>query len=221
MKLFSYLGFKTAPQPGRAVPQGLVHLAWDTEAGNGGALVITNPAGGTRAISGNASAGTPVGSIKSVRTLTNTTVQPSDGDTVTIGDVVYTFQTTLTNVAGHVKIGASATASMTNLFHAINATGGTAGTDYALLCVAHPDFIATNPSATTVVITALVGGIVGNITPTESSAVLSWALTTAGVDGTPASKGDVLFDGTNLYFANADLTTASLTGWRKIAHSAL
>lgn len=99
---------------------------------------------------------------KATGTFTNDGSQPVDGSTVVIGSNTYTFQDTLTNVAGHVKIAASNTASMTNLFHAINASGGTVGTDYATLCVAHPTVVATNPSGTTVVLTAKTVGIAGN-----------------------------------------------------------
>lgn len=45
-----------------------------------------------------------------------------DGHTVTIGDVTYTWQTTLTVGAGHVLIGASNRASLMNLASAINGT---------------------------------------------------------------------------------------------------
>lgn len=254
--------------------------------------------------------------FKAANTLTSNGTNVSNGDLVYVCNKTYVFQTTLTNTDGNVKIGASAAASLTNLFNAINATGGTPGTDYALNMIANADvlatnpssttvlvtaiengqapnnfnttkvaatltwasaklggvgatfiatggtlagdvaisttaaltltnlslainstgsdglnhadlaanadWLATNPSGTTVVITAIVGGLAStNITTTETSTALSWANTTAGVNGTMASKGDMLFDSSYLYFANADLTTASLTGWRKVTHAAL
>jgi hypothetical protein len=113
--------------------------------------------------------------VKATGTLTNDGSNVTNNDTVTIGSKVYTFQDTLTNVDGHVKIGASNTATMTNLFHAINASGGTVGTDYATATVANTQVTATNPSGTTVVITAIVPGTAANsIATTEASTHLAW-----------------------------------------------
>ena len=47
--------------------------------------------------------------------------QPTDGDTVTINNVVFTFKTTLGSTAGNVLIGANAAAAITNLVALINA----------------------------------------------------------------------------------------------------
>lgn len=108
-------------------------------------------------------------------TLTNAGSNVSNADTVTIDGKVYTFQSTLTNVDGNVKIGASNTASMTNLFRAINGTGGTPGTDYAAATVAHTTVDATNPTGTTVVVTAKATGTAGNsLAVSEASSQLSW-----------------------------------------------
>lgn len=113
------------------------------------------------------------------QTLTSDTVNVSDGDTVTIGSKVYTFQNTLTDVDGNVKIGANAAASLQNLHNAINASGGVAGTDYALATVAHTQVEATAVTATTVVVTALVAGTAANsIATTEVSTHLSWGAAT-------------------------------------------
>ena len=116
------------------------------------------------------------------QTLTNDGTNVTDGDTVTIGTKVYTLQSTLTNVDGNVKIGASNTATMTNLFHAINASGGTVGTDYATATTANTKVTATNPTGTTVVVTAITSGVAGNlIATTEASTHLAWgAATLAG-----------------------------------------
>lgn len=132
------------------------------------------------------------GNAQATGTLTNDGTNITDGDTVTIAGKVYTFQDTLTNVDGHVLKGASNTASMTNLFHAINASGGTPGTDYAALTTAHPSVVATNPTGTTVVVTAKSGGLDGNsITTVENSTHLSWgAGTLAG--GTASVNGNAM-----------------------------
>lgn len=123
-------------------------------------------------------------------TLTNDGTNVTNGDTVTIGTKVYTFQTTLTNVDGNVHIGAANTNSMTNLFNAINGTGGTPGTDYAAATVAHTLVTATNPTGTTVVVTAKATGTAGNgIATTETSTHLSWGgASTAGGVAAAASE---------------------------------
>lgn len=58
--------------------------------------------------------------------------EPTDGDTVTIAGVVFTFKTTLGSTAGNVLIGADAAAARVNLVKAVNDTG-TAGTHYVQL----------------------------------------------------------------------------------------
>lgn len=58
--------------------------------------------------------------------------QPTDGDTVTINGVVFTFKTTLGTTAGNVLIGANADAANTNLTALINAPGTTTSTGVAL-----------------------------------------------------------------------------------------
>lgn len=64
-------------------------------------------------------------------TLTIATT-PTDGDTVTIAGVTFTFKTTLGSTAGQVLIGGSAANARANLKSAVEG-GGTAGTDYVAL----------------------------------------------------------------------------------------
>lgn len=112
----------------------------------------------------------------------------ADTETVTIGSKVYTFQASLTNVDGHVKIGASEGASLTNLHHAINASGGTVGTDYATLTTANSMVTAADDATHTVTVTAILPGVAGNsVVTTETSATASWAHPTliSGVDPIP------------------------------------
>lgn len=111
---------------------------------------------------------------------------PGDGKVVVIGAKTYTFQTTLTEADGHVHIGASATIAATNLFHAINKSGGVAGTDYANAMVANADFVATNPVATEVAITAKVAGSRNDATTTNSVSG-SWGAATVTGGATAAS----------------------------------
>ena len=58
--------------------------------------------------------------------------QPTDGDTVTINGVTFTFKTTLGSTAGNVLIGASADTANTNLAALINAPGTTTSEGVAL-----------------------------------------------------------------------------------------
>lgn len=62
---------------------------------------------------------------------------PANGDTVTLGLQTYTFQTVLTDVPGHVHIGADPDSTLLNLAHAINALGGTPGVDYGTGTIAN------------------------------------------------------------------------------------
>lgn len=59
--------------------------------------------------------------------------QPTDGDTVTINGVTFTFKTTLGTTAGNVLIGADAAAAHANLVNAINNAEGTAASTVSAL----------------------------------------------------------------------------------------
>jgi len=122
--------------------------------------------------------------VAASQTLTSTGTNVSNGDTVTIGSKVYTFQTTLTNVDGNVKIGGTAALSLTNLFNAINNVfgSGTPGTDFATAMTTNTQVTASNPTSTTLFVRAITAGTGGNsIATTETSAQLSWgAATLAG-----------------------------------------
>lgn len=58
--------------------------------------------------------------------------QPTDGDTVTINGVTFTFKTTLGSTAGNVLIGGSADAAATNLAALVNTPGTTTANGVAL-----------------------------------------------------------------------------------------
>jgi hypothetical protein len=101
----------------------------------------------------------------------------SDGDTVTIGGHVYTFETGAINVADEVLVGASASDTLDNLIAAINAAAG-AGTLYGTGTVANAYVTAAAGAGDTMVVTAKVTGAVGNkIATTESGANSSWGST--------------------------------------------
>ncbi len=114
----------------------------------------------------------------------------SNGETVTIGGKVYTFETSLTNVDGHVKIAATEALSITNLVNAINLGAGVPGTDYAAATTINPNVTAVG-AAHTVTVTANTAGAAGNaITTTETSATAAWGAATlaSGTDGDAMSR---------------------------------
>lgn len=124
-----------------------------------------------------------------VGTLTSTGTAPANNDTVTIGDITYTFKTALTGAAYEVLIGASAAVALDNLKIAINNTGGTQGTEYGLGTVEHPQVTATTNTATTQVVEARFKNLGNSIVTTEASSQLSWggATLASGLPGVVAA----------------------------------
>lgn len=125
-------------------------------------------------------------------TLTMDT-QPTDGDTVTVDTKTYTFQNTLTNVDGNVKIGASLTATQQNLVAAFSNTGEP-GTDYAVATVTHPsveidDFVTNNA-----VLTAYEAGVAGNSIVTTETFTAGTNVFDAATLGTTTAGVDPLLD---------------------------
>lgn len=130
---------------------------------------------GTGAAIASFTATAPVTGVAAAQTLTATAI--ADGDTVTIGSKVYTFQTTLTNVNGNVFSTGVLATTLANLSKAINLTG-VAGTDYATAMTLNADVSATS-DATHVVVTAKVTGTASNSkATTETCANASWGNTT-------------------------------------------
>lgn len=96
------------------------------------------------------------------------TDNPLNTETVTIDSKVYTFQSTLTNSNGNVKIGATLEQSISNLINAINLTG-VAGTDYATATTLHTTVTGVSSTATTLSLKAKTAGTAGNsIATTET-----------------------------------------------------
>lgn len=124
---------------------------------------------------------TALSEVKATATLTSTGTVPADGDTVTINGLQYTFRTALSSPAQtfEVLIGANAAASLDNLKIAINASGGTEGTEYSVGTYAHPHVTATTNTNTTQVVEARQFGTTPNYYPVaEDSDQLSWGATT-------------------------------------------
>ena len=116
---------------------------------------------------------------------------PANGDTVTIGGQVYTFQTTLTAGNGNVWLGANETAALANLAAAINATPGGAGTAYGAGTVANTSVHSTASNGTTVSVQALVNGTAGNAIAYSSTGTVAITAGTLanGTAGTTVTVG--------------------------------
>jgi hypothetical protein len=131
-----------------------------------------------------------VGAVAASQKLTSS-ANYADGDTISIGRLgttakVYTLQTTLTNVDGNIHIAATEAQTLTNIANAINASGGTAGTDYATAMTPHPNVFGTSDGQHIVTATALIKGTAANaVTTTETSGTASWGEATlaGGVAG--------------------------------------
>lgn len=101
----------------------------------------------------------------------------ADGNTVTIGTRVYTFQTVLTEEDGNVLVGASEAASITNLTNAINGgIAGNPGVDY-FVDLPDPEVSAVGASHT-VTVSALHSGSGEDAVPTTTTSAAAWTNTT-------------------------------------------
>jgi len=158
--------------------------------------------------------GTIVEAVAATGTLTFTGVT-SDGETVTIGDDVYEFDTDSSVTEGNILVdisgGASAAQSVTALAAAITAsdTQGVGG---------------VNGDGDTVVLTADTKGAAANAldtTTTCENASFGELTLTGGVDGTAAVAGKIFVDATNLYIAIGACTISDSSNWKKITLEAL
>lgn len=112
--------------------------------------------------------------IAASKALTISAITAANTQTVTIGGQVYTFNTSLTNTANNVLIGADATAMGANLAAAINAGTG-AGTLYGTGTVANASVSAT-ASLGVVTVTARTAGTAGNaVAISETLTNSAWA----------------------------------------------
>lgn len=175
---------------------------------------------------------TPVNAVAATGKLTIGASNAAADDTVTVGDVTYTFKTALSDPAeaNEVLIGASATATAANLVLAILAEGtdGEVGVKYSTGTTTHP-LVTASSDAGVVTFTAKAKGAAGNEIAlskegdglTVSGDTLGTGAGVAeGVDGTVGIKGQITFDSTNLYICLAD-NTVSGTNWKKITLSNL
>lgn len=135
---------------------------------------------------------TALSGVKATGLLTSDATAPSDGDTVSIEGRTYTFKTTLSSPAqqDQVLIGVSAAVALDNLKIAINATGGTEGTEYSVGTVAHSLVTATTNTNTTQLVEARQYGTAANqYALGETSTHLSWGATKMGTVATTEVAG--------------------------------
>ena len=112
------------------------------------------------------------------------------GETITIGDVVYTWRAAITaaSPANEIKIGAAATNSLDNLKDAINGTAlvGAPGSEYSQATKRHPHVTAGAKNATTLVVSSTDTNTSGALVTTETMTNWAWGAGTlsAGTAGT-------------------------------------
>lgn len=135
------------------------------------------------------------------------TAQPADADVVRIGDVYYSWVTTVVNGAGtaaspwRVLIGADLNASMNNMLQAISFTGTQGVTYSANLGGQNPQVTAAYPGLNVdddalLTVTARTDLAAGNdLATTETGANMAWGAATLTGGGTHALSGVAMPDG--------------------------
>lgn len=118
--------------------------------------------------------------------LTSDNTELTDGDTVTIGSIVYRFKDTMAQAYDVKRDGTTADTTLANLVKAINGTG-TPGTEYFAGTIAHTSVTASTVAAHATTVTARTIGAAGNlIAKDETSSHLDWdgvgAFLTGGED---------------------------------------
>lgn len=185
--------------------------------------VTTNPAvtgvGGVAS----AAAAAPVDAVAATNTVTSNNTNVTAADTVTVNGKVYTFVAALTPAEGQVLRAGSADASLTNLEHAINGTGGTPGTDYSV-AAAHPTVTAADVASHAITLTAITKGAAGNSLALAKSAAtltLGGALFSGGIDGTPGGVGAEVVNAGQPYICTAAAMVATAGAWKKLTVAGL
>ncbi|MDE2101769.1 MAG: hypothetical protein KGL39_31270 [Patescibacteria group bacterium] len=121
-------------------------------------------------------------------TLTSTNVNPTGGNSVTIGMTTYTFVTKFTGAKNEILIQNNADGTMNALIAAINNAAGS-GTTYSADIQKNAEVIAGTLSAHAFVVTSIVGGTPGNAIATYTNdATLSFGATTLTGGGPDTNK---------------------------------
>ena len=134
-----------------------------------------------------------------------------DGDRIGVGGQLYTFKSVLTPAANEVKLGADLATSLANLKLAINAGAG-AGSVYATATQKNRYFTATN-TGTTLTVTHIVLGTVGNGRPVSYTASGSSAGTWGGAT---SSGGTSIASNTDVVAYYLTVDTGGVSGAAKI-----
>jgi len=172
---------------------GTVKITDGTEAATAASSTLTSSgamAPATHASATLTSTGAMVPASHAVSVFTSSGVVV-DGQTITIGSIVYTAVSSLVSgsTAYSVLMGANAQAFLANLLKAINGTGD--GSNYGDGTLAHPDVVAVSSDATTLTVRGRVPGTsLNTVATTETFTNGSWADTTLG-GGTGASDPGV------------------------------
>ncbi len=137
--------------------------------------------------------------ISAARATLTFTGQPADAETVTVGLVVYTFNTVLGG-ANSVLIGTTTEASILNLRNAILATATALGTEVGLGTVVHSDVTADEGTGDTLIAKAKEKGSAGNsVVTTETVATASWSSATLLGGGDIREPQSLSFPRLNLF----------------------
>lgn len=140
--------------------------------------------------------------------LVDITSNPSNSETITIGEVTYTFVTTLAEFGSNeVLIGATVADTATNLVAAIGATSTLAGTGFSTSQQYNTSAVAAIKSGTTdeIVLTAINPGLAGNDIPLSDTA--AGITLTAFANGAEAGSQPLEFPRKGLVDASGRLIT--------------
>lgn len=173
-----------------------------TGVGQVAGIIVNSHSSGTFRLNDGLSGTTSAG-VKATGVLTGSGVF-TNGETITIGDKVYTMVSALTGEPNEVLIGANLATSLDNLKEAINAGTGE-GTVYGTGTQANPNVVATTNTDTAQTVEAYRIGTYGNsIVTTETCANASFgaATLTSGANASilitntytvPAGSQSILF----------------------------
>ncbi len=157
-----------------------------------------------------------VGTWKAVKATGAFTLssQPANLETITIGAFVYTFKTSLTTASGDVKIGTTLAETQANLVAAINGDETLIGSGYGALTRPHSLVSASPFSANIMTVTALIGGVAGNLIATTETVTTggSWGAATL-TGGLAASAADGIFAPTSDQYNVSSYASVSQSLW--------
>ena len=158
--------------------------------------------------------GTPVNAVASVAPLT-VTVNPTAGDTFTVGATTYTFVAngTAPLLAGMIELEALLAGTQPSIVLAINGGDGHNTANASASAGAFAADVST--------LTAIVAGVIGDsIAVAETFAGPGNTLTAFvnGTDGTPGVQGAVIINGTRLYVCTATQGTEGANWLRSPAN---